>query len=109
MNSGTWTVKTCTGRDWGIIKKIVIDASNREISFVDVLIDETQQIVRLPWSSLDIRHEGFYLKHSEPTIVNPAHAISSSVVAVDIPAQIPGRVRPAPPRAGWARPSAGSA
>lgn len=93
MNAETWTVKTCGGLEWGCIKKIIIDATNREISFVDVLISETQQTVRLPWSSLDLRQEGFYLNSSKPPLIGTAYDNSAAIVTVNVPSQILNRLR----------------
>ena len=50
MNTQTWTVKKPGGEDLGCIRKLIIDSHTRQLTFADIALTQTNQLVRLPWT-----------------------------------------------------------
>lgn len=65
MSIQAWIVKSGSGTDWGLIKRLIIDQTTRQISYVDLVVVHTGKIVRLPWDTFEIRSEEITLRMSE--------------------------------------------
>jgi hypothetical protein len=65
VNTQTWIVKNGIGADWGLIKRLIIDRQSRQISYVDLVVVHTGEVVRLPWDTFEIRNEDIRLRISE--------------------------------------------
>lgn len=94
MNMDTWIVKNAGGEELGSIRKLIIDSNTRQLSYADVALTQTNQLVRLPWTELDVRHEGIFLKPTHLPLVNavncPSHAASLDVL--EVPIRIAGKI-----------------
>jgi hypothetical protein len=94
MNMDTWIVKKAGGEELGSIRKLIIDSNTRQLSYADVALTQTNQLVRLPWTELDVRHEGIFLKSTHLPLVNavncPSHAASLDVL--EVPIKIAGKI-----------------
>jgi hypothetical protein len=80
----SWRVRNSHGEEIGSIKKFIIDANTRQISYVDVLLSRTEQLVRVPWNILAVENETIWLNET-------AAAVSSSRRnAWDLPKELNG-------------------
>lgn len=77
MGAQNWIVKNGGGDDWGLIRRLVIDAETRQISFADVFVVNLGHITRIPWDSFEIRHEGITLRMPE------AEAVANGIESLD--------------------------
>ena len=68
MSHEPWIVKTGTGAIWGEIHRVIIDSISRQIVSVDVMLDDTGQFIRLPWTSLQIQDDDIVLGVPEADI-----------------------------------------
>ena len=95
MNTDNWIVKKAGGEEFGSIRKLIIDSNTRELSYADVVLAQTNELVRLPWTELDVRHEGIFLKPTDLPLENavnrPSHAGPLDVL--DIPIKMAGKIR----------------
>jgi hypothetical protein len=57
MDVQQWVVKKPGGEEWGLIKRLIIDSSTRQISYADVSLVESGGVVRVPWENFEVRHE----------------------------------------------------
>jgi len=57
MDVQQWVVKKPGGEEWGLIKRLIIDSSTRQISYADVSLVESGGVVRVPWESFEVRNE----------------------------------------------------
>jgi hypothetical protein len=78
MDVQQWMVKKPGGEEWGLIKRLIIDSSTRQISFADVSLVESGGVVRVPWESFDVRDELITLTIPE-AMVNKSMVITSSM------------------------------
>lgn len=94
MNMGTWIVKTAGGEELGSIRKLMIDSNTRQLSYADVALTQTNQLVRLPWNELDVRHEGIFLKSTHLPLMNALNCPSrdTSLDVLDVPIRIRGKI-----------------
>jgi hypothetical protein len=94
MNMDAWIVKKAGGEELGSIRKLIIDSNTRQLSYADVALTQTNQLVRLPWTELDVRHEGIFLKPTHLPLENavncPSHAASLDVL--EVPIRVPGKI-----------------
>ena len=94
MNMDAWMVKKAGGEELGCIRKLIIDSNTRQLSYADVALTHTNQLVRLPWTELDVRHEGIFLKPTHLPLVNavncPSHAASLDVL--EVPIRVAGKI-----------------
>ena len=94
MDMDTWVVRKAGGEELGSIRKLIIDSKTRQLSYADVTLTRTNQLVRLPWTELDIRHEGIFLKPTHRPLVNalncPSHATSLEVL--EVPRKMAGKI-----------------
>ena len=65
MGAEHWIVKKPCGEEWGLIKRLIIDPATRQISFVDVILGNTGQLVRVRWESFDVEKKGITLSIPE--------------------------------------------
>jgi hypothetical protein len=94
MNMGTWIVKNAGGEELGSIRKLMIDSNTRQLSYADVALTQTNQLVRLPWTELDVRHEGIFLKSTHLPLMNALNCPSrdASLDVLDVPVRITGKI-----------------
>ena len=94
MNMDTWIVKKAGGEELGSIRKLIIDSTTRQLSYADVALTQTNQLVRLPWTELDVRHEGIFLKPTHSPLVNAVNCQShaASLDVLEVPIKIAGKI-----------------
>src|SRR5687768_18470943 len=94
MNMGTWIVKNAGGEELGSIRKLMIDSNTRQLSYADMALTQTNQLVRLPWTELDVRHEGIFLKSTHLPPMNALNCPSrdASLDVLDVPIRITGKI-----------------
>lgn len=94
MNSDTWVVKKAGGEELGSIRKLIIDSNTRQLSYADVALTQTNRLVRLPWSELDVRHEGIFLKPTHRPLRSAANSPShgASLDVLEVPIRIAGKI-----------------
>lgn len=94
MNVDTWIVKNAGGKKLGSIRKLIIDSNTRQLSYADVALTQTNQLVRLPWTELDVRREGIFLKPTHLPLVNAVDCPSpaASLDVLEVPRRIAGRI-----------------
>ena len=68
MNHGHWIVKTRSGAIWGTIQRVIIDSVSRQIACVDVVLDDTDQFIRVPWTSFEMKDDNIVLGAPETDI-----------------------------------------
>jgi hypothetical protein len=68
MGAEQWIVKTLTGEEWGLIKRLIFDAASRQISHADVILSDTGRLVRVPWESFEVQNEWIKLSIPEGTV-----------------------------------------
>jgi len=95
MNTQTWTVKKPGGEDLGCIRKLIIDSHTRQLTFADIALTQTNQLVRLPWTELEARQDGIFLKLNEASlgtaVASPATE-TTSLDTLEVPIQVPGKI-----------------
>ncbi|WP_447979473.1 hypothetical protein [Candidatus Nitrospira bockiana] len=94
MSAGAWAVKKLGGEEWGHIRKLIIDPLTRQLSFADILVAQTKQVVRLPWSYLEVKQDGIFLKPATQSGATAMPPTDQSLVALDVPTNVPGKLRP---------------
>jgi len=93
MYTKDWVVKRLGGKEWGSIRSLIIDSTSRQLSYADVALTETNQVVRLPWSDLEVTHEGIFLKSTHiPLNTIMCSAQSASLDILKVPIRIPGKI-----------------
>ena len=65
MNNKPWIVKKRSGEIWGRIRRVIIDPATRQIVSVDVVLDDTGRLVRVPWVSFEMKNEDIMLRTSD--------------------------------------------
>ncbi len=69
MGTQNWIVKNAGGREWGLIKRLVIDSGTRQINFADVVVIHSGDLIRIPWDSFEVQREGIRLRMTESQVV----------------------------------------
>lgn len=94
MYIGDWVVKKPSGEEWGSIRNLIIDSNSRELSYADVAVIQTNRMVRLPWTDMDITHEGIFLKRAPMPLLNtvPCSSNSTSLDILAVPIRVPGKI-----------------
>jgi hypothetical protein len=94
MHLKSWIVKKAGGEDWGCIKKLLIDSRTRQLSYADVALNQNNQIVRVPWSELEVRQEGIFLKAMDLPPVSATNCSSpfSSLDILEVPTHVAGKI-----------------
>jgi len=94
MYTEDWVVKKPGGEEWGSIRNLIIDSNSRELSYADIAVIQTNQVVRLPWAAMEVTHEGIFLKRTHTPLLNEA-PYSSNPTSLDIlavPIRVPGKI-----------------
>lgn len=65
MGTETWIVRGHEGNEWGLIKRLILDSTTKQISYADVVLTDTGQLIRLPWENFDVEEQGITLRISE--------------------------------------------
>ena len=94
MNQDNWTVKRVGGEELGCIRKLMIDAHTRQLSYADVVLTDTNRLVRFPWAEFDVRHDGIFLKSTRMPLATATHpSLSTDTLEIlDVPTRIPGKI-----------------
>ena len=98
MDSGSWTVKTSGGEEFGHITKLIIDPTTRQVSYADIALADGHHIVRVPWKELEVKHDGIFLR--VPPVRLPVRETFSNgqpLVTLEISKPVLGRVRHSKP------------
>ena len=97
MSQESWTVKNETGKKLGFVKKLIIDSNTRQIAYADLLLAETGQVVRIPWSLLAVKDHGILLKATKEEIQTALSPVQSEEipepVTLEVTMTAPGRIR----------------
>ena len=97
MSHEAWTVKNLSGKKLGYVKKLIIDSKTKQIAYADLVLSDTNQTVRIPWSLLAVKNHGILLKATREELT----AVLSSVHREDLPDPVtlevtlttPGKIR----------------
>ena len=94
MHTEDWVVKKPGGEEWGRIRNLIIDSNSRQLSHADVAVIQTNQLVRLPWTDMEVTHEGIFLKRSHVLSLDTARSSSvpTSLDILAVPIRVPGKV-----------------
>lgn len=94
MYTEDWVVKEPGGEEWGSIRNLIIDSKSRQLSYADVAVIQTNQVVRLPWTDIDVTPEGIFLKRTHTPLVNTAPSSSNptSLDILPVPIRVPGKI-----------------
>lgn len=94
MSVDTWVVKKAGGEELGSIRKLIIDSNTRQLSYAEVALTQTNQLVRLAWTELDVRYEGIFLKPTHLPLVNAVNCPSqaASLDVLEVPLGIAGKI-----------------
>lgn len=65
MSAEHWIVRKPSGEEWGIIKRLIIDSTTRQITYADVILGETGRLIQVPWESLTVQKEWLILSMPE--------------------------------------------
>jgi hypothetical protein len=68
MRTEHWLVKTSSGEEWGLIKRLIIDPVTRHITYADVIVIDTGRLVRVSWDNFEVRSNGILLSMPEGAI-----------------------------------------
>ena len=68
MGAEHWIVRKPSGEEWGIIKRLIINSTTKQISSADVILGETGRVVQIPWESFQLQKEGIVLSLPEATV-----------------------------------------
>jgi hypothetical protein len=71
MGAEHWIVRKPSGEEWGIIKRLIIDSTTRQITYADVILGETGRLIQVPWESLTVQKEWLILSMPEERINTP--------------------------------------
>jgi len=96
MSDECWAVKDARGEDLGTIKKFIIDSKTRQISYAEIVLTHTKQLVRVPWCVFEVTDGLIRLKTTEPFPAAPSHsdnAASPDGVIVEVARAVPGKIR----------------
>ena len=94
MYTGDWVVKKPSGEEWGSIRNLIIDSNSRELSYADVAVIQTNQLVRLPWTDMEVTHEGIFLKRAHVLSLDSARCASvpTSLDILAVPIPVAGKI-----------------
>jgi hypothetical protein len=71
MSAEHWIVRNPSGEEWGIIKRLIIDSTTRQITYADVILGETGRLIQVPWESLTVQKEWLILSMPEERADTP--------------------------------------
>jgi hypothetical protein len=71
MGAENWIVTKPSGEEWGIIKRLLINPTTKQITFADVILGETGRLVQVPW-------ENFHLQKRRITLSVPEGKLNGS-------------------------------
>ena len=76
MSAEHWIVRKPSGEEWGIIKRLIIDSTTRQITYADVILGETGRLIQVPWVSLTVQKEWLILSMPEEMVGTPVMGAS---------------------------------
>jgi hypothetical protein len=93
MSTEDWIVKKLGGEEWGSIRNLIIDSDSRQLSYADIALTQTNEVVRLPWTDLEITHEGIFLKPTHmPLNTATCSSHPTSLDILPVPIRVPGKI-----------------
>ncbi len=88
MGTDKWIVNNVAGEEWGIIKRLILDSATRQISFADVVLADSGQLIRLPWENFEVKTQGITLRLPNGQVVGNAMSAqeggSARIIAMDL-------------------------
>jgi hypothetical protein len=78
MGGEHWIVRKPSGEEWGIIKRLIIDSTTKQIKCADVILGETGRVVQVPWESFTVQKEWIILSVLEERANTPVMDASRS-------------------------------
>lgn len=96
MSDECWAVKDARGEDLGTIKKFILDSRTRQISYADIVLAHTNQLVRVPWNVFEVADGLIRLRTTKPFPAAPSHceyAASPDGAVVEVARAVPGKIR----------------
>lgn len=94
MYTEDWVVKKPNGEEWGNIRNLIIDTNSRQLSYADVAVIQSNQLVRLAWTDIEVTHEGIFLKQAHLPLANtmPCGSNPASLDILAVPTRVPGKI-----------------
>jgi len=94
MHTEDWIVKKRGGEKWGRIRNLIIDSNSRQLAYADVTVIQTNQLVRLPWTDMEVTHEGIFLKRAHVLSLDSARCASvpTSLDILAVPIPVAGKI-----------------
>lgn len=78
MSAEHWIVRKPSGEEWGIIRRLIIDSTTRQITSVVVILGESGRNIQVPWESFTVQKEWITLSVPEGRVNTPAMDTSRS-------------------------------
>ena len=72
MRSEHWIVSKPSGEEWGIIKRLIINSTTKQITHADMIVGDTGDLVRITWQSFNVQKERIILSIPEGRVNTPA-------------------------------------
>jgi PRC-barrel domain len=99
MSGDSWMLKRPSGEQWGTIKRLIIDSATRQITYADVIVGDTGELLRIPWDRFQIGRHWISLNMPEgsvhATIANEKRLNGMAMVAIDVrPSSVQSQRRP---------------
>jgi hypothetical protein len=64
MDEG-WIVKRQSGESWGVIRRLIVDPTTRQIVCADIVLNDTGRLGRVPWNHFEFNDGGILLNRPE--------------------------------------------
>ena len=79
MNADNWIVNDGAGKEWGVIKRLILDSATRQINFADVIVIHTGHVARVAWNRFQIGQAGITLGMAEAQLSAAVNRYSEAV------------------------------
>jgi hypothetical protein len=84
MGSDKWIVNNTAGEEWGIMKRLIIDSTTRQISYADVVLADSGELIRLPWKAFQVRSHGITLRIDEGQVIETATSVQQTTTSATV-------------------------
>jgi hypothetical protein len=64
MDEG-WIVKRQSGESWGVIRRLIVDPTTRQIVCADAVLNDTGRLVRVPWNHFEFNNGAIILNRPD--------------------------------------------
>ncbi|NWF74654.1 MAG: PRC-barrel domain-containing protein [Nitrospirae bacterium] len=88
MGAEHWIVRKPSGEEWGIIKRLIIDSTTRQITYADVILGETGRLIQVPWESFTVQKEWLILSMPEERAGTPVQGASRFVLGETVTMEV---------------------